>query len=838
MDHQQEHHGKTSQCEGACAAGYNCPAGSTSQFSEACAPDPTSPALPLHIIVARVKEDKRLILQQNIQHLKLVYLLFVQEKLLVMADEYCSGGKRQRRVIWNGAWASCAPASGGAATFTFAEGQDANGDGATGDYTTVAISASTPVSGGSVTMSVSGGTSACETSWTDAPGSYNGQFEVSGTTLQLTNAAKSAGGLVFNNCRPPDGYSVEVQITQGSYSETCKVTIKVGDVNEKPVIAPNQVFTIPENSDPIATCSGGPVTAKDSEVDDGIQAITWTVDSGCTNKAGVELTALNPAEKCPFVIGICDGQLRVATQQYLNPAFLDFESAIWRTEYTLQIKAKDDGPGGGQYDVESVTLLITDVNEAPNIEGTATDASNYFTVSEHAADGDTVTRNNGIIKSFDVDRKGGHDTQLAFTHHNAGTVPFSVSSTGLVQVDLSGVSVTGGLDYEGPMKERDLIVSVTDSGWGTNPPKPLSTASVAVTVRILDANDAPVIDKVCATGTGTSLTCQGTILTPDTVIVFPEDCVGNSISAAGNNLPACTRQLGQTDPDDVTTGGYDTAAFNGDPSGWTLQNDCSGRFAVSATGVLSVKTTAIDFEAAMLLSGANDPLCTITAKVVDQSKKTATMTLKVKIADVNEAPTALDLIPKGSLSQSAMNSPTDCWTYENDPVNTVACALTSSDPDIRAASSAQSQRHTYSIIGGTGAAPMRYAIYNNPATVALFGSSSPGVATGSSIMLVGSLDFETANSYELNLKVTDSGLQHPFSLTTTNTITVNVKDVNEAPYLSLILKLTVRSVDGKWPLIVWVFVQDALFAKSTDFFFCSIFIFIQFLFAECEGSWL
>jgi hypothetical protein len=161
---------------------------------------------------------------------------------------------------------------------------------------------------------------------------------------------------------------------------------------------------------------------------------------------------------------------------------------------------------------------------------------------------------------------------------------------------------------------------------------------------------------------------------------------------------------------------------------------------------------------------------------------------------VNEAPTALNLIPKGSLNQSAMTSPTDCWTYENDPLNTVACDLTSSDPDIRAASSAQSQKHMYSITGGSGNSPVRYAIYNNPATVALFGSSSQGVATGSSIVLVGSLDFETTNSYELNLKVTDSGFQHPFSLTTTNTITVTVKDVNEAPSFANLL--TGRSVDG------------------------------------------
>ena len=170
-------------------------------------------------------------------------------------------------------------------------------------------------------MSISGGTSACETSWTNAAGNYNGQFELSGTTLQLTSDSKSANGLNFEDCRPPDGYSVEIKVTQGTYSETCKVTVKVGDVNEKPVIDPSQTFTIPENSDATTTCSGGPVTATDSEVDNGIQAITWTIDSGCIGLNGYNLNGT-----CPFVIGVCDGQLRVATSQYLLPAALDFES--------------------------------------------------------------------------------------------------------------------------------------------------------------------------------------------------------------------------------------------------------------------------------------------------------------------------------------------------------------------------------------------------------------------------------------------------------------------------------------------------------------------------------
>ena len=98
-------------------------------------------------------------------------------------------------------------------------------------------------------------------------------------------------------------------------------------------------------------------------MDNGIQTITWTIDSGCIGLNGYNLNGT-----CPFVIGGCDGQLLVATSQYLLPAALDFESTSWRTTYELYIKANDDGPRGGQFDTKTIDLTITDVNEPPTIE--------------------------------------------------------------------------------------------------------------------------------------------------------------------------------------------------------------------------------------------------------------------------------------------------------------------------------------------------------------------------------------------------------------------------------------------------------------------------------------
>ena len=215
---------------------------------------------------------------------------------------------------------------------------------------------------------------------------------------------------------------------------------------------------------------------------------------------------------------------------------------------------------------------------------------------------------------------------------------------------------------------------------------------------------------------------------------------------------------------------------------WTLDDSCGDTFQISAGGVLSVKTNAIDYEDAVAASNGNDPIhCTVTARVVDNAGAFDTMVVAVKIADVNEAPTALNLIAKNG-GPAAMTANTDCWTYENASLNTVACGLSSTDLDIRAIPSAQT--HAYSKTGGTGNG--LYGTYNNPATVALFGSSTPvaGTAIGASVVLIGGLDFETSASYSLRLKVTDSGSQRPFSLSKTNTITIYVKDVNEAPLLT------------------------------------------------------
>ena len=774
----------SSNCQGNCAAGYNCPAGSTGQFSQSCAPNPTNTNSARTFYCPAGQGRQTINTATEYTTPETGQPGFRTGKARCAAGEFCSNGKRQRRIKWTGQWASCAPSEGGTATFVVAEGNDANADTVIGDYTEIIFTASTPTSL-SVRARIYGGSNRCTQSWTDdANGAglsgqqtvnfVGQQFRIKSTgsggmtdKIVLNEPIKNAGGtnmggLDFEACRPTDGYSLLIRagfFSAGGYTEDCRVTIRVGDVNEKPVIPIGQTFTIAENSEPQATCDGGRVTASDSEVSDGLQDLTWTINSGCNPP---------PGQPCPFVIGVCDGQIRVATEQYFVAAALDFEGTVWPSTYTLQIKANDDGPGGGQFDIKPVTVVISDVNEPPSIFGSA-DGGTSFSVSEFANHGTVVVGNGGKVAASDVDTLGGHDAQLTFVHHNAGSVLFSVSAVGVVSVDLTAVSKLGSLNFEAPQKVHDLVVSCTDSGWGSTPPKPLSTSSVIITVQVLDENDPPII------GDDDLVAWSGNVAT-DTVLVFPEDCNGAaSISAAGTALPSCTKQLTQTDPDDTTTGADDTAAFNSNSNGWTITDDCSGQFGVSSRGELSL-VAPIDYEAAVL--AGNDPIyCTVTVRVQDQTGGTGgvdTMVIGVKIADVNETPFGLDKVAAPGRGADA-----DCWTYEDALPNTIACGLTSKDPDTRASPSAQT--HTYSKTGGDGNSD--YAVYKNPASVALFGSSSPpaGVALGASIILVGQLNYEQKSSYTLDLAVSDAGFQQPLGLSFVKTLTITVKDVNEAP---------------------------------------------------------
>nr|WP_283815768.1 VWA domain-containing protein [Bradyrhizobium lablabi] len=113
----------------------------------------------------------------------------------------------------------------------------------------------------------------------------------------------------------------------------------------------------------------------------------------------------------------------------------------------------------------------------------------------------------------------------------------------------------------------------------------------------------------------------------------------------------------------------------------------------------------------------------------------------LSLADlINDAPTDIAL---------AGNS-----TAENSALGTVVGLLSTTDPEAW-------QTHTYAITGGTGLG--KFTI------------------VGNEIRVSGALDFETAQSYTLDISSTDNGIPQ---LSRTETFTINLTNVNEAPTLT------------------------------------------------------
>ena len=232
---------QNSQCEGDCAAGFNCPPGSTNKFQQACPPSPTSSGGNADVArswyCAAGQNQKQINTATEYTTSETGRDDFRKGKATCTVDEFCTNGKRTRRIVWGvaasplvGDWSSCSPDAGGAATFTFAEGNDMNGDGTTGDFTEITFAATTPATGSVVpSLITSSGDDTCRQSWTNSGG--NSQFNFfSGGKLKLTVAAQTPG-LNFEDCRPPSGYSLLVRATVGGYSEDCKVTVIIGDVS-------------------------------------------------------------------------------------------------------------------------------------------------------------------------------------------------------------------------------------------------------------------------------------------------------------------------------------------------------------------------------------------------------------------------------------------------------------------------------------------------------------------------------------------------------------------------------------------------------------------------------
>ncbi len=464
-------------------------------------------------------------------------------------------------------------------------------------------------------------------------------FSITGGNSSGAFAISSAGVITVADTTKLDfettpTFSLTVTVTDdGNLTASNTVTINLTDVNEVPTIAP-QTFSLAENTANNVTV--GTVLANDVDAGDH-QA--YSITGG--NSSGA------------FAISSA-GVITVA-----DTTKLDFETT---PSFSLTVTVTDDGSLTAS---NTVTINLTNVNEVPTI------VPQTFTIAENTANNVTV----GTVLANDVD--AGDHQAFSITGGNSSGA-FAISSAGVITV-----ADTTKLDFE-TTPTFSLTVTVTDDGT--------LSASNTVTINLTNVNEVPTI-------------------APQT------------FSLAENTANTVT--VGTVLANDVDAGDHQAFSITGGNS--------SGAFAISSAGVITVAdTTKLDFE--------TTPTFSLTVTVTDDGNLTASNTVTINLTDVNEVPTI---------------APQTFSLAENTANNVTVGTVLANDVDA-------GDHQAYSITGGNSSGA--------------FAISSAGVIT---VADTTKLDFETTPSFSLTVTVTDDG-----SLTASNTVTINLTNVNEVPTIA------------------------------------------------------
>lgn len=280
---------------------------------------------------------------------------------------------------------------------------------------------------------IGGGAEAGEMFWLGgAAGSAQGGYYTNWAGTQPDNAANEdyiemQGGGLWNDVNPTGGRRYVIEW------EGAAVMAALG----------NGPYSLAEN--PTMNQSVGFVHARDPDAGD---TLTYSVTGG-TGAAH-------------FAIDSATGEIRVT-----NPSAINYEAV---TSFTLDVRVQD---AGGLFSTQTVTIDITDVNEAPVLAAHAP-----VTIAENIA-------LNTVIADMDAtDVDAGQTLTYSITGGNALGIFAINASNGQIRIaNLNNLNYETGSVY-------NLTIRVTDNGAGT-----LFDTEV-ITINITDVNEAPSFDPV------------------------------------------------------------------------------------------------------------------------------------------------------------------------------------------------------------------------------------------------------------------------------------------------------------------------------------------------------
>ena len=557
-----------------------------------------------------------------------------------------------------------------------------------------------------------------------------GRFVIDGVTGEITVAPGAdldheAAGSHTVTVRATDAGGLHVDET---------LTISVNDANETPDSIGFTGGTVVENAAPGTSVATAAVTDPDAG-----DTHTYTLEDDAGGR---------------FVVDGVTGEITVAPG-----ADLDHEAA---GSHTITVRATD---AGGLHVDETLTITISDVNEAPDSIGfvggtvaensapgtsvanaavTDPDAGDTHTYSlEDDAGGrfviDGVTGEITVAPGADLDHEaaGSHtvtvratdagglhvDETLTITVSDVNETPDSIGFVGgtVVENAASGTSVataavtdpdsgdTHTYTLEDDAGGRFIIDGVTGE-ITVAPGADLdheAAGSHIVTVRATDAGGLHVDETL-------TITVSDANETPDSIGFVGGTVVENAASGTSVATAAVT------DPD------------SGDTHTYTLEDDAGGRFIIDGvTGEITVAPGAdLDHEA----TGSH----TVTVRATDAGGFHVDETLTITVSDVNETPDSIGFVG-GTV-------------VENAGAGTSVATASVTDPDT-------GDTHTYSLEDNAGG---RFVIDGVTGEITV----APGA----------NLDHEAAGSHTVTVRATDAGGLH-----VDETLTITVSDMNETP---------------------------------------------------------
>lgn len=570
---------------------------------------------------------------------------------------------------------------------------------------------------------------------------------MAGNTNNAFSVNASNGKLSVSNSAAlnPGTFSLTVRATDSGtpalYAQA-NVTVTVTQQgNQSPVIA-NQTFGV-QGYAPNGTVVGT-VVATDPDAG---QSLSYSIISGNTSNV--------------FLLNASTGRLTVANSGALTPG-----------NFYLTVRATDNG-SPALYAQATITIVVSQQgNQAPLID------NQTFTATAYASNGTVI----GNIAAKDPDE----NQTLTFSIISGNTNnTFSLNSTsGKLTVANSGYMSPGNFNLTVRVTDNGIpalfsqaIVTITVEPTGNQPPvianqtfnttANLPNGTFIGTVLASDPDNGQTLRYSITAGNNSNIFALNTTNGKMTVAnsgalnpgsynitvrvtdngnpaLYAQATITIIVSSQSNQPPVITNQSFIT-AENKSNGSFIGTVLASDPNqGQTLSysivaGNISNAFAINTSnGRLSVNnSTALNFEVTQSFG--------LIVRVTDNGSGNlwSQATVTIKLTDVNEAPEIANqsfTIPENLFNGARVG-------YVN-----------ATDPDA-------GQSVTFKIISGNT---------NNAFELAAY-TGSLGVKNSAA------LDFETNPVFNLRVRATDNSSQHLYS---DATITVNLTNVNESPFIS------------------------------------------------------